>query len=117
MTKTRFEVSVTEEDINNGVPGDPNYCPIALAIQRIFPNFGVMVGKDRINLEFEMNNSPGFYCIGTTYSQYRFVRRFDKGKSVQPFNFWISDPMTLDSKKYEDFEDRLAKSREKAMER
>lgn len=66
-----FKVSVTQEDIQKGVPGDSARCPIHRALRR------AVGGEDGWNLLVE--NMP--------LEVIQFVRRFDAGLAVEPFTF------------------------------
>lgn len=79
-------IHVTTEDIVQGEPENCYKCPIALAAHRVFPSAGyVVVTTDEIVL-YTVTHKPFHYdnlpAIGR-----EFVRRFDEGDQVDPFDF------------------------------
>lgn len=68
-----MKIQVTQEDIDNGWPLDSCMCPVALAIKRHITEFDTLVG----------------YYSKLPDECYKFMRSFDKQKSVQPFEFEI----------------------------
>jgi hypothetical protein len=81
-------ISVTQEDINCGVRDNPVLCPIALAVQRQFPDHLVCVTE-----RGEVAVVRGFFdeCLEGNYRQLTrpFVEKFDSKLAVEPFNFTI----------------------------
>lgn len=78
-------INVTWEDIENGIPGTPVYCPIAQAAKREMigcTNFAVgsfimwVMGLDRRYLEFALPPEATM-----------FIEAFDTGRDVEPFKF------------------------------
>lgn len=81
-----MKIPVLQEDIDRGKPKDPLSCPVYFALLRQFPDCDPIVGKYYILL----GNDPVHHCpirYGTMNKEYKFIRRFDKGKPVQPFEF------------------------------
>ena len=74
-------IKVTQEDINNGVRGSAYSCPIANACARE----SIFVGVGDVIIRFKPNGA----IIHTPESVKKFVKKFDKGKSVEPFNFLL----------------------------
>lgn len=83
-------VTVTEDDIRNGTPGNCETCPVALAAKRAYPEASdVYVYEKEISVVV-----TGGYCHTTSYQQWlpdaarNFVRDFDaKGAdAVEPFS-------------------------------
>lgn len=83
-----MHVQVTEDDIIAGIRKDCKWCPVALAVQRLYPEHEVKVGVTSI------------YIIkrGIT-SRYRMpneivirIARFDDGQDMTPMEFeapWV----------------------------
>lgn len=44
-------VRVTKQDIDKGIPLNPEACPIALALKRRYPHRHVVVGRDYVEVE------------------------------------------------------------------
>ena len=83
MKDMKKKITVTKWDIDNGRPGSPISCPIALACRRakiMSPNVfcrEVIYGKGR-SREFQLpKKARSFIC------------RFDEGLSVKPFSFTV----------------------------
>lgn len=86
-------VQVTQEDIDHGCKGNSGNCPIARAIRRetlsILPRYIIRVCSSEILLHSELS----FYLSGirsTPEVVATFIRRFDNGESVIPFNFILT---------------------------
>src|ERR1700675_2488156 len=47
----QHKLSVTEEDIRAGVPGDPENCAVALALKRVFPGKQVSINDTAPTLD------------------------------------------------------------------
>ena len=76
-------IKVTKKHIKNGIPCVDDACPVALAIMEADKALAIepLVGPEII-----------WICrksVMTPQSVYRFVTRFDNGKKVQPFNFYL----------------------------
>lgn len=84
-----MKFDVLQDDIDKGEVGDPHSCPIALALIRQLPNYGITVGSNYILTErpTPIENQPYMLRHYSPHSAHRFVIRFDKGKSVKPFSF------------------------------
>lgn len=79
---SKIKISVSQEDIDNGTPGDETCCPIALAVKRQYPEYNeVSVEIDVLFLD-DIN-----YLMPIEASN--FVDDFDEGKSVAPLEFEI----------------------------
>lgn len=78
-----MKIKVTQEDINEGEKRNCSNCPVSLAIQRAIGNKLVTVGSYgswRINGLKQSN-------LGEKVS--KWIRGFDKGGDVVPFEFEI----------------------------
>lgn len=80
--EVEMKIEVTQEDISNGIPDDCDYCPIALAAKRAGME-SVLVYNSRIIARDEEVDAP------LSIRARRFVRRFDAGLRVKPFNFEV----------------------------
>ena len=74
---------VTLDEINNGKRCDSSNCPIALAIKREMPNSRVAVGCYYVVIDGEASILPTNAAV--------FLRAFDCGDPVEPFEFEIND--------------------------
>ena len=74
-------IKVTQEDINNGIPGNAWFCPVAHACARN----NIIVGVVETTIRFKSNGKR----IPAPESVKKFVKKFDKRKSVEPFNFLL----------------------------
>ena len=81
----RLVLTVTAEDIRFGEPGNHEYCPIAIAASRRFPDGWVDVG-DAYMIVSSQEWVP-------TKRTTQFIERFDEGSAVQPgrYVFYLSD--------------------------
>jgi hypothetical protein len=85
----RIELTIEQDDIWQGVRGDPDRCPIALAARRTFPGAEVIaVCGDGIEI----------VAFGDTYvvalpepTQY-FILLFDRGDTVAPLTIPLEFP-------------------------
>lgn len=75
-----MHIEVTQEDIDNGLYGDPCKCPIALAARRCASAF-VKVSPFAIEIGDGRSLLPD--------AAVEFIRRFDAAQKVEPFGFEI----------------------------
>lgn len=77
-----LRIKVTQYDIDNGEVGQPQSCPIALALNRMFPdNWEVSVGGDTISIDG--------ICYGSMEA-FDFISRFDETGNVYPTTLEIN---------------------------
>lgn len=90
-------IRVEQRHINAGLKGYPNSCPVALAMGETFGlSVGVAIGW--FTFRFPENHIPlGFEeCIlGDIEKVKTFIRRFDKGDLVSPFEFEFTPTESL----------------------
>lgn len=88
-----MKITVTRNDIRNGVVSDGGQCPVARAIRRVTHARAITVGDTTITVRGEAFSAPK--------SVTRFVHRFDDmgTKSVKPFSFSLPLPVTKRSTK------------------
>lgn len=85
-------INVTQEHIDQGLPTSPWYCPIALATKRAIkntdPNLSsvAVVGSKKIYLHYYNGKS---IIAFTASNLIEFIRDFDNGRPVKPFDFEI----------------------------
>jgi hypothetical protein len=93
-----ISIQVTEEDIKKGKRKDACACPIALALRRLLPRrYHAHVSKRFISgCDGPMNNQPTRggkvrYCLDVKTPDVArdFIKRFDRGLLVEPFEFLI----------------------------
>ena len=75
-------VKVTQADISSGRPKNGVYCPVALAVRRLFPERNTTVGVFAVYI----NDKP---YTPLPASAVDFIGQFDKGRAVKPFSFRI----------------------------
>jgi hypothetical protein len=105
----QLNIEVTKEDIENGRPNNPWYCPIAVSLRRLLPTidprFGREFGPDfRVGSQFilventdsSMETTPetvekpvSWLWFKQTEESSKFVIDFDNGKEVQPLVFKV----------------------------
>ncbi len=82
----QYEICVTQEDIAQGVRGDKNRCPIALAVGRVFPKANsIAVTSDRIKIDCNEHCAPEPVIA--------FVDAFDNECDVMPLTFTLQSPV------------------------
>lgn len=81
----RTLIKVTKNCIKDGAPSCGSCCPIALAIDDTFPSMYLcdFVTKTKVKIRKIRKT------IALPRSAQRFIERFDYGKSVKPFNFYL----------------------------
>jgi hypothetical protein len=78
-----LKIQVTGEDIANGKPDDCESCPIALAMKRAIPDL------DWIEVDGDAQWGTTDGGFGTRFPEVakNFIRAFDSGDPVKPFEF------------------------------
>lgn len=87
------EVTVTEDDIALGIPGNSRLCPVASALKRQFSlNRFADVGVGLGLCSFVCETSTGFLAQKTyvlSESAQIFISDFDRRRPVQPITFMM----------------------------
>lgn len=79
-------INVSYRDLADGKPGNPEACPIALAVRREFPELASKVRVTGAKIEI------GRYSQDLTAEQRKFVNDFDSLRKVAPIDgFYISE--------------------------
>lgn len=81
-------VQVTEQDVQHGLAGDCEECPIALAIYRALHDAPVRVGTGGVTIYREGTNA----MVALPGAASRFISRFDHDEVVEPFEFDLDVP-------------------------
>jgi hypothetical protein len=101
--KIKVLILVTQDDIDKGEAMDCSRCPVALALQRTLgcPSTvsGEALGWGKVRPERKFRLGVGAYSnpydrvhhARIPRSVKRFVNRFDAGKPVKPFRFWLKE--------------------------
>jgi hypothetical protein len=76
-------ISVTQEDIDNGVTSSPGRCPVALAVQRQFPKARVSVGCSEVTVRTRFRGR----CYRLSPEGRHFIATFDCRGNVTPVTF------------------------------
>jgi hypothetical protein len=86
---TVLTVTVTDYDIDSGVPGSFTQCPVAIAIRRTLAASHVSVGENVIQVSHGYRDSATSVNYATPADVRDFVRWFDgRGAAgVEPFSF------------------------------
>lgn len=82
-----MKINVTQEDIKNGIPGDPYCCPVARACARALNNKTVSTTGLSINY---WPTPYDFKSLHTPSTVTAFVYSFDNGEDPGPFEFELN---------------------------
>lgn len=74
-----MKIKVTQKHIDNGFKNNCWRCPIALAIEEQLINKSFTVASSTIRIQGNVINLP--------YEACNFIRKFDNGLPVEPFEF------------------------------
>lgn len=91
-----MKIQVTGEDIQNGTPSDCGRCPVALAVSRALGG----VSHERISVTglsvevYDTQLKRWKHDVPPSYVGF-FIRCFDYGLPVEPFEFELSDEVKL----------------------
>jgi len=75
-----LDIAVTQADIYNGIKGDCNCCPVALAVKRAG---GLAV---RVSQEIEADFDGDLHSFGIPPELVAFITAFDDGRDVEPIS-------------------------------
>lgn len=81
-----YHVDVTQADIDNGVAGKSESCPVAIAVSRAMES-GVRVALGRVFVDDPRRAQPYFSSGLLPLNAREFIGLFDNHKPVQPFAF------------------------------
>ena len=84
--KKRLLIKVGQKHIDDGIPLSCSVCPIALAIDETTGKFAT-VGNSLCSISEQ--DIDTMMNIELPRSAQRFIRRFDNGQPVKPFNFYL----------------------------
>lgn len=80
-----FKIKVTDQNIDQGLPGESEDCPIALALWD--KGYGdICVGPDSIDFTYKKKQ----YGFDLPIKVQRFIKRFDNDEQVNSFKFNLS---------------------------
>lgn len=82
-----FEVEITQEDIEKGIAGVYNECPVARSLQRLGCQ-NIDADEDRILLTYNDKR----YLFKTPRKANHFIDDFDCDREVKPFEFKLEKP-------------------------
>lgn len=86
-------VKVTMTDINLGARNQCTTCPVARALSRLYPGSTAWVYR-RFATIFDLNNKP-LYNLDLPIQVSSWIKRFDQGRKVGPFEFSIDPSNTI----------------------
>lgn len=84
-------VSITQKDIDSGVPHTCTLCPVAIAVSRAFKGLKVSVSQDHIYV-YE-RKSEARYIFKTPRRVSKFIDLFDTPSTVKPITFNLNNPI------------------------
>ena len=79
-----MRIEVTDSDIAQGLRHECHQCPIAYALRRASGVYDVMAGAKHIRI--------GDRGYATPAAAESFIRHFDQGHTVLPFEFTLGEP-------------------------
>ena len=79
----RYQIDVTQDDIENGVPGNAQYCPVALALARACPGVLWRV-RDGCAIRHECGPDATSTWIHLPRYVWDWVREYDRVSNVPP---------------------------------
>ena len=82
-----MKIEVTQKDINKGVQGECQLCPIARAIKRETKTKHVEVSSKNVVLYRRKSNN--FHPLPKEAQT--FIKRFDGERTVKPFSFELEN--------------------------
>jgi hypothetical protein len=91
--KSRFEIAVTQADIDRAIQSNSAKCVVAQAIARTLPD-AMRIDVDTQTIRFTMNGER--YAYLTPYSVTGYVIAFDAGDEITPFRFRLYDDQKIE---------------------
>jgi hypothetical protein len=97
-----MEITITQEDIENGQPHEPESCPLALALKRELINYRVRVQSDYIHFwpYYDQKINFGQYIIHTPKLAQDFISYFDRFEEGKITTLNIPVPFMLINNKW-----------------
>jgi hypothetical protein len=86
-------ITVTQEDIDNGTPGNSCACPVALAVLRAFNVSEGYVDVGQLYITFRPVYLSHHEYYATSSAVANFITMFDTGAPVEPFEFELGEPV------------------------
>ena len=83
-----MKINVSQKDIDKGIGGDGNECPIALAVRRAFKTDDVLVSVD---CEEDEDTEYMFFRINTKDYYEKYI---DKYEHILNFIHWFDNGLT-----------------------
>lgn len=81
---TKKTINITAKDIEKGIAGNSESCPIALALKRTFKDIKwISVGYQCVNF-YTKGYIMVSYISDTPTDARSFMRKFDKNKNIEP---------------------------------
>jgi hypothetical protein len=87
--RTRFDIRVTQDDIDRAHRNDSYHCVVAQAIARAIPE-ATNIDVDTQTIRFTLKGERLWYL--TPYAVQGYVIAFDAGDHIEPFRFRIDSP-------------------------
>lgn len=87
-----MKVFVTRQDIESGMPGEVEFCPVAIAVRTQMRSFDPENPvKVCVNNEGWIRIGQHCFYINPTEEVKMFVHDFDRGNDVDPFMFELHE--------------------------
>jgi hypothetical protein len=96
MKRSRFNIEVTERDIEKAKRNDSYICIVSQAIARAIPD-ATRIETDTQTIRF--SHAGERFVFLTPYAVQGYVIAFDAGDPIQPFTFQLRDPVRVKSQK------------------
>lgn len=83
----QYKIDVTQDDIDNGIPGSVCDCAIARAGKRVFQNKSIMV-----NGKMFIGGAPDYMSFSLPKEVWHFISNFDNDvtrHTCKPFSFMV----------------------------
>lgn len=96
VDQKRFNIEVTEKDIQKAKRNDSYVCVVSQAIARAIPD-ATSIETDTQAIRFTRNGQRYVYL--TPYAVQGYVIAFDAGDEIKPFSFQLRDPAKVKGKR------------------
>jgi len=86
----KYKIFVTKHDIESGDWHSCIGCPLSIAFRRALNHKYVLVGAKYGEVFREEQKDKAIFKFNLPLSAQKFIKQYDEGKPVKPFNFWIT---------------------------
>jgi hypothetical protein len=92
--RDRRKVEVTKVDIERGLRNDSSLCVVATALARSIPE-ATRILVDTQTIRYTDATNGRRYAYLTPIKAQAYVVAFDAGDTIEPFAFWLNDPVPM----------------------